>query len=60
LASFLGESGEGIFNGGGEPIGYGLKIERKRIMTDKAMSNVKIQNSSEIQNSNFQKRFLDI
>jgi len=40
--------GEGIFNGGGEPIGYGLKIERKRIMTDKAMSNVKIQNSSEI------------
>jgi len=47
LASFLGESGEGIFNRGGEPIGHGLKIERKRIIFDKAMPNVKVQNPNE-------------
>jgi hypothetical protein len=31
LASFFSQSGEGIFDRGGEPIDYGLKIERKRI-----------------------------
>ena len=44
LASCFGESGEGIFNRGGEPIDYGLKFERERIVIDKAMSNVKAQN----------------
>jgi hypothetical protein len=47
LASFLGEPGEGIFNRGGEPVDYSLKVERKRIIIDKAMSNVKAQNPNE-------------
>ena len=60
VAFFLSKSGEGVFNGGGKPVDYGLKIERKRITIDKAMSNVKVQNSNEIQNSDFPKRFLGI
>jgi hypothetical protein len=32
LASFLGKEGKRIFNGGGEPSHYDLRIERKRII----------------------------
>ncbi len=55
LASFFGESGERIFDGGRKPINHRVKVERERIGIDKAMSNVKLQSSKEFQNPNFKK-----